>query len=183
MSLTPSTMIPLGTTAPDFSLPDINGKTVSLKHLGESQAYLIAFICVHCPYVKHLEKELAELGNEYQQKGVVIVAINSNDPDYDPEDSVEGMREQAQRLNFNFPYLVDESQDVARSYQAACTPDLYVFNSEKKLVYRGQFDDTRPGSGTPTGKDLKKALNAVINGNPVELNQKPSSGCNIKWKN
>lgn len=182
MSLTPSTMLPLGTTAPDFSLPDINDKTVSLEDFDNVKAYLIAFICVHCPYVKHIEDEFAALATEYQKKGVAIIAINSNDPDYDPDDDLAGMKNQAVKHNFDFPYLIDETQEVARSYQAACTPDFYIFDKDKKLVYRGRFDETRPGSGQPSGDDLKKALDAILNNQPVSENQEPSIGCNVKWK-
>ena len=174
-------MLPIGTTAPDYFLPDVNGQEISLEDFQNKKAYLIAFICVHCPYVKHLEKEFAVLANEYQNKNVAVIAINSNDADYDSDDDIAGMRRQASKLNFEFPYLVDESQEVAHAYQAACTPDFYIFDQNKKLVYRGQFDDTRPGQGTPTGKDLQDALDALINNQPVTENQKPSSGCNIKW--
>lgn len=180
--LTPSTMLPLGTTAPNFSLKDINGKTVSLSDLKDSKAYLVAFICVHCPYVKHLEYQLADLVAEYKELGLTTIAINSNDPDNDPEDSIEGMRRQAKEVGFEFPYLVDETQEVAQKYKAACTPDLFLFDKDKKLVYRGQFDSTRPGNGTPDGKDLEKAIKAVINEEPIINEQMPSSGCNIKWK-
>ena len=183
MSLTPSTMLPLGTIAPNFSLPDINGKTVSLEDFNDAKAYLIAFICVHCPYVIHIEDEFAALAEEYQKKGVAIIAINSNDPNYDPDDDLMGMKNQATEHNFSFPYLIDETQEVARGYKAACTPDLYLFDKNKKLVYRGRFDETRPNSGQPSGIDLKKALDAVLNNQPVSANQEPSIGCNIKWKN
>ena len=182
MSLTPSTMVPLGTTAPEFFLPDIDGKTISLEDLAGAKAYLVAFICVHCPYVKHLEKEFSELAKKYMKKGVVVIGINSNDPDYDPDDDLAGMKRQAAEYDFTFPYLIDETQEVARAYQATCTPDFYIFDSNKKLVYRGQFDDTRPGQGRPTGKDLRMALEAILSDGPVLINQKPSTGCNIKWK-
>lgn len=182
MSLIPSTMLPLKTSAPDFSLPDLNGTVVSLNNFKNAKAYLIAFICVHCPYVKHLEDEFAALASRYEEKEVAVIAINSNDPNYDPDDNSEGMKQQAAKHNFTFPYLIDESQEVAKSYQAACTPDFYVFDQNRKLVYRGQFDDTRPGQGHPSGKDLEAALDAVLNNKPVLENQKPSSGCSIKWK-
>jgi len=175
-------MLPLGTIAPDFSLPDLNNKTISLNNFEGSKAYLIAFICVHCPYVKHLEDEFATLASEYKEKGVAVIAINSNDPSYDPDDNIEGMKQQVSRANFTFSYLVDESQKIAKLYQAACTPDFYVFDQNKKLVYRGQFDDTRPGQGHPNGEHLKNALDAVLNKKSILKNQKPSSGCNIKWK-
>jgi peroxiredoxin len=182
MSLTPSAMLPLGTVAPGFSLPGIDGKTVSLDDFDGAKAYLIAFICVHCPYVKHIEDEFAALAVEYQKKGVVVVAINSNDPDYDPDDDLVGMKKQAAEHNFSFSYLVDETQEVARAYQAACTPDLYVFGEDKRLVYRGRFDETRPGSGQPSGTDLRAALEAILDGKPVLTDQNPSIGCNVKWK-
>jgi len=176
-------MLPLETSAPDFSLPGIDGKTVSLGNFDGAKAYLIAFICVHCPYVKHLEDEFALLALEYQEKGVAVIAINSNDPNHDPDDDLVGMKKQVDEHKFNFPYLIDETQEVARDYKAACTPDLYVFDKSKGLVYHGQFDDTRPGQGHPTGKDLRAALDAVLDDQPVPASQKPSTGCNIKWKN
>jgi len=175
-------MIPLKTTAPNFSLPDLNGTIVSLNDFNKAKAYLIAFICVHCPYIKHLEKEFSVMASEYQEKNVAVIAINSNDPNYDPEDSLEGMKKQATGNNFTFPYLVDDLQKVAQAYQAVCTPDFFVFNQNKKLVYRGQFDDSRPGQGRPSGEHLEAALNSVLNNQPVLENQKPSSGCSIKWK-
>jgi len=174
-------MLPLETTAPDFSLPDINGVTVSLDDLKDAKAYLIAFICVHCPYVKHLEDEFSSLAARYKEKGVITIAINSNDSSYDPDDDLEGMKKQAEKHDFAFPYLVDESQEVAQSYQAACTPDFYIFDQNKKLVYRGQFDDSRPERGRPSGEHLEAALEAVLDNQPALENQRPSSGCNIKW--
>lgn len=182
MVLTSSTMLPTNTKAPDFSLPDINGKMVSISDFNDSKAYLIAFICVHCPYVKHLEKEFSQLAKEYLEKGVTVIAINSNDPNYDSDDDLSGMQRQAERLDFLFPYLVDKTQEIAKSYKAACTPDFFLFDQNKNLVYRGQFDDTRPGMGNPDGKDLKEAINSVLENKPMSENQKPSSGCNIKWK-
>jgi len=182
MTLVESIMLPLGTQAPNFSLRDVNNKSVSLNEFKEKAAYLIVFMCVHCPYVKHLEKEFALMANEYQKKGVAVIAINSNDADYDPDDGVEGMKDQINRLGFKFPYLIDETQEVAKAYKAMCTPDFYLFDKEKKLVYRGQYDKTRPGMGQPDGKDLKAALEAVIKNRPVNEDQKPSSGCNVKWK-
>lgn len=182
MSLTSSTMLPLKTTAPNFSLPDLDGTIVSLNDYKKAKAYIIAFICVHCPYVKHLENEFAALALRYKEKGVAVIAINSNDPNYDLEDSLEGMKKQATKYSFSFPYLVDESQKIAQSYLAACTPDFYVFDKNKKLIYRGQFDDSRPGQGRPSGESLEDALNTVLNNQPSLENQKPSSGCNIKWK-
>ena len=169
MSLTLSSMLPLGTAAPDFSLPNLNGEFVSINDFKDSKAYLIAFICVHCPYVKHLEREFASLASKYMKKSVAVIAINSNDPRYDPDDDLGGMVQQAAKYCFSFPYLVDKSQDVAKLYQAACTPDVYVFDENKKL------------GGHPTGKHLKDAIDAVLNKKTILKNQKPSSGCNIKW--
>lgn len=183
MSLTNSTMLKLGTIAPDFSLPDVvSGKTVFLSDFKNKKGYLIMFICRHCPYVKHVEGELANMGNDYKDKGLAIIAISSNDPDYDSDDRPESLKEQAETLGFSFPYLFDEAQEVAKKYTAACTPDLFLFDKDKNLVYRGQLDDTRPGKGEPTGKDLRNALNAVLEGKDVSGDQRPSSGCNIKWK-
>ena len=183
MALTPSTMLPLGTTAPDFKLPDTNGKTVSPADFKDKSALLVLFICNHCPYVKHIRVGLAELGRDYQSRSVAIVGINSNDVANYPEDSPAKMKEEARSARYTFPYLYDESQAVAKAYRAACTPDLYLFDKKRKLVYRGQFDSSRPGNGIPvTGKDLRAALDAVLAGKPVSPNQKASMGCNIKWK-
>jgi peroxiredoxin len=183
MALTPSTMLPLGTTAPDFRLPDTNGKTVSLGDFKDKSALLILFICNHCPYVKHIRAGLAQLSRDYLPKHVAIVGINSNDVDNYPEDSPARMKEEVKSAGYTFPYLYDESQAVAKAYRAACTPDIYLFDRNPKLVYRGQFDDSRPGNGIPvTGKDLRAALDAVLAGQPVSPNQKASMGCNIKWK-
>jgi len=183
MALTPSTMLPLGTTAPDFKLPDTNGKTVSPADFKDKSALLVLFICNHCPYVKHIRAGLAELGRDYQSRSIAIVGINSNDVANYPEDSPAKMKEEARSARYTFPYLYDESQAVAKAYRAACTPDLYLFDQSRKLVYRGQFDDSRPGNGIPvTGKDLRAALDAVLAGKPVSPNQKASMGCNIKWK-
>ena len=183
MALTPSTMLPLGTTAPDFKLPDTNGKTVSPADFKDKSALLVLFICNHCPYVKHIRAGLAELGRDYQSRSIAIVGINSNDVANYPEDSPAKMKEEARSARYTFPYLYDESQAVAKAYRAACTPDLYLFDQNRKLVYRGQFDDSRPGNGIPvTGKDLRAALDAVLAGKPVSPNQKASMGCNIKWK-
>jgi peroxiredoxin len=183
MSLTESTMLELGTTAPDFSLPDVvSGKTVSLNHL-DRKPLLILFLCTHCPYVKHVEKGIAQLGRDYSAKPLQIIAISSNDADSYPDDSPEGLRAQAVRLGFNFPYLYDETQQVAHAYLAACTPDIYLFDKDWRLVYRGQFDSSRPGSNIPvTGEDLRAAIDAVLAGRPVTTGQRPSVGCNIKWK-
>jgi len=183
MALTPSTMLPLGTTAPDFTLPDTNGKTVSLANFKDKPALLVMFICNHCPYVKHIRTGLAQLARDYLPRGVGIVGINSNDVANYPNDSPAKMKEEAKSAGYLFPYLYDESQAVAKAYRAACTPDIYLFDKGLKLAYRGQFDDSRPGNGIPvTGKDLRGALYAVLAGKPVSPNQKTSMGCNIKWK-
>ena len=183
MSLTPSTMLPLGTTAPDFKLPDTNGKMVSLADFKGETALLVLFICNHCPYVKHIREGLAQLAREYLPKHVAIVAINSNDVANYPDDSPAKMKAEVKAAGYLFPYLYDESQAVAKAYRAACTPDIYLFDENQKLVYRGQFDESRPGNGVPvTGKDLRAALDAVLAGKPVSPNQKASMGCNIKWK-
>jgi len=183
MSLTPSTMLPLGTAAPDFRLPDTNGKTVSLADFKNAPALLVIFICNHCPYVKHIRQGLAQLGRDYLSKGAAIVGINSNDAANYPADSPAKMKEEMQVAGYTFPYLYDETQAVAKAYRAACTPDIYLFDKDKKLVYRGQFDDSRPGSGVRvTGMDLRDALDAVLGGKPVAKEQIPSIGCNIKWK-
>jgi len=176
-------MIPLGTAAPNFTLPDTEGNTVSLADFGESKALLVMFICNHCPYVKHVADELAALGKEYQKKGAGIVAISSNDVTTHPDDSPAKMAEEARLRGYTFPYCYDETQEVAKAYSAACTPDLFLFDADKKLVYRGQLDGSRPGNDVPvTGKDLRAALDAVLAGNPVPAEQRPSVGCNIKWK-
>lgn len=185
MALTESTMeLALGAEAPDFSLPDVvSGNTVRRDDLRGQQALLVMFICTHCPYVKHVEKGLAALGNDYVSKPVSIVAIGSNDADHYPDDSPAGLKRQAQNLAFRFPYLYDETQKVARAYHAACTPDFFLFDANLKLVYRGQFDSSRPGNGKPvTGEDLSAAIDAVLDGKPVSPDQRPSIGCNIKWK-
>jgi peroxiredoxin len=183
MALTESTMLDLGTTAPDFALPDVvSGKTVRRDDFRGQKGLLVMFICTHCPYVKHIEKDLAQLGADYAGE-LGIVAISSNDADNYPDDSPSGLKKQAQQLGFKFPYLYDESQAVARSYDAACTPDLYLFDGDLKLVYRGQFDASRPGNGVPvSGRDLRAALDAVLQGAKPSADQKASIGCNIKWK-
>ncbi|HEU6449073.1 MAG TPA: thioredoxin family protein [Verrucomicrobiae bacterium] len=182
MAMTPSTMLPLGTTAPDFQLPDTNGKIVSLSDFRE-KPLLVMFICNHCPFVKHIRTELSKLGHDYQRRGVGIVAISSNDIENYPDDSPACMKEEAKSAGYTFPYLFDESQAVAKSYRAACTPDFYLFDGDRKLVYRGQFDDSRPGNGIAvTGKDLRATLDALLSGKEISQNQKPSIGCNIKWK-
>lgn len=184
MAETPSTMIPLGTTAPQFSLLEpTSGKTRSLNELKSNIATVVMFICNHCPYVKHIQPKLVELAKIYQQKGVSFIAINSNDAANYPADSPEKMREEVQQKGFTFPYLYDETQQIARAYHAACTPDLYVFDHDLKCVYRGRFDESTPGNGkNASGKDLSIALDQLLSGKPVNADQKPSVGCNIKWK-
>lgn len=183
MALTPSTMLDLGTKAPDFHLPDTEGKSFALDDFKDAPALLVIFLCNHCPYVKHVRHELARLGRDYQNKGVAVVGISSNDVATHPDDSPEMMRKEKAEVGYTFPYLYDESQEVARAYQAACTPDFFLFDGDRKLVYRGQLDDSRPGNPVPvTGKDLRDALDAVLAGTPVPDKQRPSMGCNIKWK-
>ena len=183
MSLTPSTMLPLGTPAPDFRLPDTNGKTVSLADFRDKPALLVIFMCNHCPYVQHIRTGLAQLAKDYLSRGAAIVGINANDAANYPEDSPARMKEEVKSAGYLFPYLFDATQAVAKAYRAACTPDLYLFDKNRKLVYRGQFDDSRPGNGIPvTGKDLRAALDGVLAGKPVAPDQKASIGCNIKWK-
>ena len=184
MPETPSAMLPLGTPAPAFSLPDtVSGKTVSLDQIKSKVATVVMFICNHCPYVRHVNGELVRVAKDYQPKGVSFVAINANDIAQHPEDGPKPMKEAAKRLGYPFPYLFDETQLVARAYKAACTPDLFVFDENLKLVYRGQLDDARPKSPAPvTGKDLRAALDAIVAGKPVSAQQRPSAGCNIKWK-
>lgn len=178
-----STMLPLGTPAPDFSLPDTEGRVVSLDDFQEARALLVMFICNHCPFVKHLRPALAELGREYQAQGVAVVAVSSNDPERYPADSPEMMRREKEEAEYTFPYLFDGTQEVAKAYRAACTPDFFLFDAERRLAYRGQFDDSRPGNGRPvTGRDLRAALDAVLAGAPVPGEQRPSIGCNIKWR-
>jgi len=176
-------MLPLGTAAPDFKLPDTNGKIVSPADFKDKPALLVMFICNHCPYVKHIRTGLAQLARDFLPRGAAIVGINSNDVANYPEDSPVKMKEEVKSAGYTFPYLYDESQAVAKAYRAACTPDLYLFDRNQKLVYRGQFDDSRPGNGIPvTGKDLRAALDAVLAGKPIPPDQKASVGCNIKWK-
>jgi peroxiredoxin len=184
MALTPSRMVPLGTKAPNFSLPDVvSGKKVSLENFSDKKVLLVMFICRHCPYVQHVKKELAKLGKDYAQKSAGIVAISSNDVSKYPDDAPLRLKEMAEELSFNFPFCYDESQEVAKSYSATCTPDFFLFDQERKLVYRGQMDDSRPDNGKPVnGRDLRNAMDAVLSGQPVSANQKPSMGCNIKWK-
>ena len=180
---TSSTMLPLGTGAPDFQLPDTKGKTWSLQDFKDYPVLLVIFMCNHCPFVKHILDKLVETTGEYQQKGIGVVGINSNDVENYPDDSPIKMAEVAQEKCFTFPYLYDQSQETAKAYHAACTPDFFVFDKERRLVYRGQMDGSRPGNDIPvTGKDLKSALDAVLEGNEVPEKQIPSMGCNIKWK-
>jgi len=184
MALTESTMLELSTTAPDFALTCVvTGKTVRRDDFRGQKALLVMFICAHCPYVKHIEKGLAALGKDYAGKPIGIVAISSNDVTTHPADSPAGLKQQAETLGFNFPYLYDETQAVARAYKAACTPDFFLFDGNLRLVYRGQFDSSRPGNGIPvTGKDMRAAIDQVLAGKPAPTDQRPSIGCNIKWK-
>jgi peroxiredoxin len=174
----------LGSQAPDFALRDVvSGKTVSRKDVAGSKGMLAMFICRHCPFVKHVQDELAKIGRDYAGRGIGIVAISSNDVTSHPEDSPTKLAYQAQELQFNFPYLFDESQDVARAYDAQCTPDFFLYDRDGKLVYRGQLDDSRPGNDIPvTGKDLREALDGLIAGRAIPTEQRPSIGCNIKWR-
>ncbi len=182
MSLTESTMLPIGTVAPDFILPDTDGSKVSLEDLSGNVGLAVIFMCNHCPYVKHIQFKLADLAWEYQEPGIQFVGINSNDIEAYPEDSPELMRDDKARVGYPFPYLFDETQDIAKAYRAACTPDIYLFDGDNKLVYRGQFDSSRPNSGDPTGEDLQAAMDALLDNLPVPEDQVPSIGCNIKWK-
>lgn len=178
-------MLPLGTTAPDFSLINVDGTTASLADFKDAPALLVAFMCNHCPYVIHIADAFAQLAREYQQRGVAVVGISSNDVSNYPQDSPEQMVHEAEQRGYTFPYLFDEDQQVAKAYRAACTPDFYVFDKDQKLVYRGQMDDSRPKTDDPkpvTGADLRAALDAVLAGEPVAEQQTPSLGCNIKWK-
>lgn len=187
MAKTLSTMLELGTAAPDFSLPDVvSGETVSLDDFAGRKALLVMFICRHCPFVKHVEGELAQMGIDYESKDIGIVAISANDPAASSDDAPESLKEMAEQLGFKFPFLYDESQATAKAYSAACTPDFFLYDQSRgsrKLVYRGQLDDSRPDSGKPvTGKDLRAALDAVLSDRAVNPDQRASIGCNIKWK-
>lgn len=176
-------MLPLGTKAPDFRLPDTSGKTVSLAEFANAPALVVVFMCNHCPYVKHIRNGLAQLARDYASRGVAVVGISSNDAVNYPADSPSKMAEEAKSAGYIFPYLFDETQEVAKAYRAACTPDFYLFDQEQRLVYRGQMDDSRPGNNVPvTGKDLRAALDALLAGKPASPQQKPSMGCNIKWR-
>jgi peroxiredoxin len=184
MAATASTMLELGTKAPEFALPDVvSGKPVSLASFEGKQALLVMLLCHHCPFVKHVKSELALIGWDYAVKGVGIVGISANDPAVSADDSPEGLRRMATEWGFNFPVCYDETQVIAKSYAAACTPDFYLFDRDQRLVYRGQLDDSRPSNGKPvTGVDLRAAIDAVLAGRPVNQDQRPSLGCNIKWK-
>lgn len=184
MARTESTMLPLGTAAPDFNLPNVvTHRDLSLKDATGPKGLLVMFLCRHCPFVKHLQSAIAQLGRDYQEKGIGIVAISSNDIASYPDDSPESLAEQAREVGFTFPYLYDETQQVARAYNAVCTPDFFLFDSNHKLVYRGQFDSSRPGNEIPiTGHDLRAALDALLANQPINPDQHPSLGCNIKWK-
>jgi peroxiredoxin len=178
-----STMLPLGTKAPDFRLPDTTGKTISLKDLQGAPALVVVFMCNHCPYVKHIRSGLAQIARDYLPRGVAMVGINSNDVSNYPADSPGKMAEEARAAGYLFPYLYDETQAVAKAYRAACTPDIYLFDKDQRLIYRGQLDDSRPGNGIPvTGNDLRAAVDATLAGKDVSPQQKASIGCNIKWK-
>ncbi len=183
MVATNSTMLPLGTKAPDFRLPDTAGKLVSVSDFKNAPALLVVFMCNHCPFVKHIRSGLAQLARDFLPHGVVIAGINSNDAVNYPADSPAKMAEEVKSAGYIFPYLYDESQEVAKAYRAACTPDIYLFDQDQLLVYRGQFDDSRPGNGIPvSGKDVRTALESVLAGKPPPASQKPAIGCNIKWK-
>ena len=179
-----SVMLSLGTSAPPFALRDVvSGQTYQLDSFASKSALLVMFLCRHCPYVVHVQDEITRLGRDYESSGLGIVGISSNDPGHYPDDAPERLKEMAQRLGFRFPFCFDEAQDVARAYKAACTPDFYLFDKARRLAYRGQLDDSRPGTSKPvTGRDLRTAIDAVLGGKPVDSNQKASVGCSIKWK-
>ncbi len=183
MVLVASTMRELGSQAPDFRLPDPEGLIISRDDFKDAPALLVMFMCNHCPYVKHVQKKLTSLVREFQALGVAVVGINSNDTQAHPDDSPDMMRQEIRDIGYTFPYLFDESQEVAKTFGAACTPDFFLFDRDRRLVYRGQLDDSRPGNNLPvTGNDLRAAVEAVLAGQPVPTEQKPSAGCNIKWK-
>jgi peroxiredoxin len=183
MVKTASTMLPLGSKAPDFSLSDVEGKIVTLRDFGDAPALLVMFICNHCPYVKHVAAELARLAAEYQARGVAVVGINSNDAENYPDDGPDQMQREVVERGYTFPYLYDQTQEVAKAYRAACTPDFFLFDGQQQLVYRGQLDGSRPGSDLPvTGSDLRAALDSVLAGKAPAEDQRPSIGCNIKWR-
>ena len=183
MVRTPSTMLPLGTPAPDFSLPNVDGRILVLDDIAGPKGTLVMFICNHCPFVKHVADQLAALGRDALPRGIGVVAISSNDVSSHPADSPEQMVHEAEERGYVFPYLYDETQEVAHAYRAACTPDFFLFDGSRKLVYRGQLDSSRPGNDIPvTGADLRAAIDALLAGHPVPAEQRPSLGCNIKWK-
>ena len=184
MVKTASTMLALGTAAPDFQLPDVvSGKTISLDSFADKKALLVMFICQHCPFVIHVREELAKIGQDSQNRPLAMVAISANDVANYPNDSPEKLKQMAEEFKFNFPVCYDESQEVSKSYTAACTPDFFLFDGDNKLVYRGQLDDSRPGNGFPvTGEDLRQAIDFTLEGKEIDFAQKPSIGCNIKWK-
>ena len=183
MAATPSTMPPLGMRAPDFSLPDHEGEVRSLGDFADAPALLVAFICYHCPFVVHIRQAFSSFATEYGEEGLAVVAIAANDVGQYPEDGPEGMAKEIAEAGYSFPYLFDETQEVAKAYRAACTPDFFLFDGNRALVYRGQFDGSRPGNGVPvTGVDLRAAVDAVLAGTPVPADQRSSIGCNIKWK-
>lgn len=184
MALTASTMLPLGTNAPDFHLPDVvSGNTISLSTFAGKQALLVMFICRHCPFVKHIKEEMARLGKDYINRNVGIVGISANDAKDFPDDAPEQLKAMAEELKLSFPICYDESQEIAKAYTAACTPDFFLFDAQQQLVYRGQLDDSRPSNGKPvTGADLRAAIEAILTGQLVNAQQQPSLGCNIKWK-
>jgi peroxiredoxin len=184
MAQTPSNMIPIGSSAPDFQLPDtVSGETLSLSGLKGNNATVVMFICNHCPFVKHVNHGLVKLAGDYMNEDIAFIAISSNDVENFPDDAPDKMKTAAEELGYPFPYLYDETQDVAKAYDAACTPDFYIYDKDLKLVYRGQLDDSRPSNDIPvTGKDIRKALDNILAGMPIDSEQKPSIGCNIKWK-
>lgn len=184
MALAESTMMPLGTKAPDFQLRDtVSGETITLNKFANQKALLVIFMCYHCPFVQHVKEEIARIDKDYAGKGLGIVAISANDVETHPDDAPENLKAMAQELGFNFPFCYDETQEIAKAYTAACTPDFFLFDADRKLAYRGQLDDSRPNSDAPVnGKDLRAAIDAVLAGKGVGSDQKPSIGCNIKWK-
>jgi len=183
MALTPSTMLKLGTSAPYFRLPDTEGRLISLEDFKDAKALLVIFMCNHCPYVKHIRPGLVEFAQKYQSKGLAVVGINANDAAKYPEDSPEKMVDEVATAGYTFPYLYDETQEAAKAYRAACTPDFFLFDKNRKLVYRGQFDDSRPGNNIPvTGKDMREAVDALLAEKAINPAQSPSIGCNIKWR-
>lgn len=183
MALTPSNMLPLGTLAPVFQLPDTKGNIVTLEQFSDARLLVVAFICNHCPFVKHIRQGLVDMADAYQAKGVAFAAINSNDVEAYPDDNMSNMIKEVQDAGYSFPYLLDETQAVAKAYDAACTPDFYLFDQDRKLIYRGQMDQSRPGNNIPvTGADLRAAMDTALAGKSVSDQQIPSVGCNIKWK-